>query len=268
MEHKIIKEKSVAQKVINEAKKEYEKASEKIKSEWREKNNKIRDNISELERKKTELEEQKENKIDKLEYTKNKVYEQNIKPIIRYNIIIALIKTNEEQKRKPKILDFEIDMKENKEVINLGTVYKSDTINIKSFIIENDKPVNKFDLLLVGEVIFNENIIKYSIYYGVGFSTTTSWVVPNFCVYLKKGKNIDELKEWHNKNKNQLNDYWCFEQHKEIEKLFKWVQENCNTKEWKKGYLLSEKKYYENSVSRGIETREYKEVVKKLKGLK
>jgi hypothetical protein len=134
---------------------------------------------------------------------------------------------------------------------------KNKHINVKVFIFENDNRTNCYTLGIVGLSIFNYTTLRMKLEYG--FKPYFSGQTMTFDGIIKTGKTKKELIEYYNK--------------KGIDKLidvmlinntileYETVIEDCNTIEWELEVLQHQKQYYENSVSHGTDTTEYKDIL-------
>ena len=138
---------------------------------------------------------------------------------------------------------------------------------IAVYITENNKPKNKYSIIIIGKSIFgyseNLGLLDFR-YYGVQCNNT-----GNIARTLKDLPTVEELKGWYSRNKNKLtllNEYLA--KHTEVEAEYMKAKLLYKSKKWKIVYLEKRKDYYESQYSRGIETAEYKKIVRQLKKLK
>ena len=80
---------------------------------------------------------------------------------------------------------------------------------------------------------------------------------------VKDAPTKEELIEYY--NKKGLSNLWKSAEFAELVKEYETVLTECNTPEWEREYLLSQKEYYEECVSNGISSPEYKKIVRLLK---
>lgn len=164
---------------------------------------------------------------------------------------------------------------------SLGSIIIDDTVCIRVYIKGQDgyrKKVNKFAVVLIGASIFGnghgyENIVNYPRDFqatqGVNVCGENKNVNyrDDIAVVLKEAPTVEELKTWYNNAFTKdvtFGKYWNKEEHDKAVEDFNYVKENCNTPEWEKAYLEDRKLWYEQSVSNGVETKEYKRIVKRL----
>jgi len=76
---------------------------------------------------------------------------------------------------------------------NLGYLFDDDYLKIKLYIIENDKPKNKFSLIAIGRCLFGETLLDLHRGYGVPVNT-------GFGCNIERGirdmPSVEELKTW------------------------------------------------------------------------
>lgn len=150
--------------------------------------------------------------------------------------------------------------------IPMATIKDDKYAKIQAFIVDNDKPKNKYSLIVVGKSIFQEELFKGSrhpYWYGYGCHVSNN----NIIIGLQDRPTKEELISYFEKNKAKtLKDY--LEEHRQIEKEYEETIRQTDNKEWELAYWENQKDYYENHYSHGTETEEYKKVLKKIKGLK
>lgn len=287
-----IKNISDYKKSIEELNEQYAQVKE-LQEEEGKKDREIRNNYWDLKREIEEKEREEQKKIkeeykQKLEETtKNK--EELQEEAKKFNNIIELLKLKD---KKTDLNDFKVyfydyPRDEKGEVIRvlkgncwcypetqqqlykpIETFYSNDFLLLKSFITTNKKPKNCYSLIIAGNTFFNSynNIsttIKELYHYGIDAHTDKA----NIKYLVKDFDSRENALNYYNNNKNKiLKDYLLL--HKEQEELYLKVLSVCNNKDWKITILEKDKYYYENNYSRGIETQEYKEIIKKLEELK
>ena len=149
---------------------------------------------------------------------------------------------------------------------SLATLKNDKYAKIQAFIVENNKPKNKYSLIIVGKSIFREklfsNKLDYPYWYGLRCRTSCN----NIAVGVKDRPTKEELVAYFEKNRDKmLKDY--FEEHQQIEKEYEEIIEQTANRRWELAYWEDKKDYYENHYVNGTETKEYKAVLKKLKAL-
>lgn len=132
---------------------------------------------------------------------------------------------------------------------------------IQVYITHNKKkPKNKFDIILVGDTIFNNKVIKLPNDYGIDAHINNA----NIKILLKSGSSEKTLQEYFNKNKEKILATYI-NLFSDIEKKYEKAKSLYKDKNWQKAFLEWQKYYYEEHYSHGTETTEYKEIIKKLK---
>lgn len=84
---------------------------------------------------------------------------------------------------------------------SLGYFFNDDYLKVKLFIIENDKPKNKYSLVALGKCLFYEELLKLPKSYGL------PCYIHGFCeleTVIKDFPLVAEAKNWLNKNKARL----------------------------------------------------------------
>jgi len=76
---------------------------------------------------------------------------------------------------------------------SLGYLFDDDYLKIKLFIVENDKPKNKFSLIAMGRCLFGEDLLQLSRGYGVPVHTSFGY---NIEVVFRDAPSVEELKTW------------------------------------------------------------------------
>jgi len=226
---------------------------------------KYRDLISNLEKEQykaeREITEKKETAIDEID-----------------SLLTSVIPIQDEFKR---IMNFFLLQENNKKGTKLKTpeVYKYQNSNeifyepiesivqdlyktISVYITENRKPVNKYNLLIIGNTIFNEDVMNLKHDYGLDVLTDHA----NIQIYIKSASSKEALQEYFNKNKTKIVQK-ILEEFNTAEQEYKETLELFNQKEWKIAFLQYQKLYYEIRYSHGTETEEYKDIVRKLNNL-
>lgn len=135
---------------------------------------------------------------------------------------------------------------------------------IQTFIVENNKPKNKFSLIIAGSTIFTEKIMKLPYIYGYPCGEERA----NIMYLLKDLPTEKELQEYYKRNKTKILKKDFFKELPEIEKEYESVLKNTDNKQWELAYWENKKDYYENHYCRGTETEEYQEVLKQIRKIK
>ena len=135
---------------------------------------------------------------------------------------------------------------------------------IAVYIVENDKPKNKYSLIIRGRSIFawKESLELKNYMYG----SYISGVHEDGCnieTTLKDSPTEKELLEWYAKNKNKILKEFL-EKHQEVENEYKEAIILYEQRGWKILYLENQKEYYEKHYGHGTDTEEYNQVLKEL----
>ena len=144
-----------------------------------------------------DIESRKGNKVNSLSAERDKIYEK----IKEVNGKIKFLKL--QSKIEKEKLDFEGKIKSynDKDIECLGVLYHDKYIVLKIYIVENDKPVNKYSLVVYGKSKFPKEIIDYPYSYGLPTRDDT------FCNIKTSVKDLPtkkELKEYLKRNKNRV----------------------------------------------------------------
>ena len=86
-------------------------------------------------------------------------------------------------------------------ILKMGVLYKDNYMLIKLFIIENDKPKNKFSLVAYGKTKLHDFL---DLPYTYGTNVNDSYCGCNIKTIIKDMPTIDELKEYLKRNKNKI----------------------------------------------------------------
>ena len=142
------------------------------------------------------------------------------------------------------------------------SLISSDMLQVYVYIVPNEKPVNKFSLILVGCSFFNEKLIKLPHSYGLQVNTNNN----NIQVWVKDASEKEYLRIYYEKNKGKLlSDF--IKSHRDLELDYKEASELYKDKDWQILYLEYRKNYYKNRVSRGTKQPEYRAICRRLKKL-
>lgn len=152
----------------------------------------------------------------------------------------------------------------------IASIADDDFKKVLVYLTKNDKPKNKFDLVILGNTIFvnrcsDNNPLKLPYTYGLNAHTDQC-----NCIFLVKSFSSKiEAVNYFEKHKKKLS--------KNILSMFTETEEQFNKviaelkaseelqKAWRIASLKDKKEYYETQYSRGTETKEYKEICKELK---
>ncbi len=85
---------------------------------------------------------------------------------------------------------------------SLGYFFYDDYLKVKLFIIENDKPKNKYSFIALGKCLFYEDLLKLPKSYGLPCYTNGFYGLETV---IKDFPSVAEAKNWLNKNKARLN---------------------------------------------------------------
>lgn len=85
---------------------------------------------------------------------------------------------------------------------SLGYFFNDDYLKVKLFIIENDKPKNKYSLGALGKCLFYEDLLKLPRSYGLPCYTNGFY---DLATVIKDFPSVAEAKNWLGKNKTRLN---------------------------------------------------------------
>lgn len=87
---------------------------------------------------------------------------------------------------------------------SLGYLFDDDYLKIKIFVINNDKPKNKYSLIAVGKSLFHDNLLDYP--YSYSYYVNLNGFHNNFkiLIRLQDASSIEELKVWFDKHKTKL----------------------------------------------------------------
>lgn len=265
MKPELIKDAALAKEEIKVKECLLKTETDKLKKERSKIFNEYHDKIRKLEDERSDRLYAIDNKIDKIVDNATIEFAELSKPIHELNKILYLMHIYNREINEPSDLQLipsntrygnEIYVEE------IDTLLNDSYMNLRVYVFENRKPKNKYILCIAGVSIFwDDKIIKYPYAYGCDPDFDKSTLK----IQIKDAPTKEELIEWWNRNKTRA--FWNSEEHAEVVKQYEWVKENCNTPEWQMAYLLKRKDYYENRVSHGVETPEYKAILKQIKKL-
>lgn len=257
---------------------QYQKAQEKLKTTFanqeatnteatkacRNNNIKYRDLIYELEKEQADKEraikDEQKQVIDKIRKDQEPfvMIRDEFKKIVEYFLII---RKNNTTFKKPIVKDYIRGSKivyEPFEVI-IDDEYKT----ISAYIINNNKPVNKYTLAIIGNTVFNGEVMELKYDHSIPGTSNNA----NIAILIKSASSKENLIEWYLKKCSKqitemLNKFNIAQrEYKEAKRLYK-------EKEWQIAFLKHRKFYYEHHYSHGTDTDEYKEIIDQLTILK
>jgi len=205
------------------------------------------------------LQDERDKKINELnkqlkekENTKEQEREKLEGVIIKIQRIIKFLKT-----KKKDIVINENDVKyydryntkDKKPLEWLGYLYSDEFLKIKLLIAENDKPKNKYSLIVYGKCIFTDDIIKFPYSYGINLNDNYNGL--NLKILIKDTSTIEELKKYLEKNKDKILKE-KIEEYKEIKKEYLNTLEDYKIEDFKElfkvecscGFFLLNKNSY------------------------
>jgi hypothetical protein len=131
------------------------------------------------------------------------------------------------------------------------------------YIVPNEKPKNKYSLVIVGDSIFRE----FREFKSYGLPCNCSTPSGYYCrieIAIKDLPTKEELMKYDNNKTFKKIATRLYEVLNEKAKMYNFAKKLYESKEWKIAYLEYKKDYYENHYSRGIEQPEYKAICKEL----
>jgi len=81
---------------------------------------------------------------------------------------------------------------------------------------------------------------------------------------IREAPAVDELLVWWRKNGVPAGIRSCLDGHKRLEEFYEEAVVLYNNREWRFAYLAYRKRYYENQVSRGRDSDEYKSILEEI----
>lgn len=165
----------------------------KIRSLEKERDKKINDIEKELE----EFEKNKDAKIDKLSEIITKVdrYIEFLKLSQTFQPVMAI--------RNNDVTRYDNNWDRDKYIEWLEYLHKDDFLKIRLLIAENDRPKNKYSLIVYGRCVFSnlsDTIIKMPYYYGVHLNDYSFSIRGEIRCF----PSLDELNLWVEKNKTKI----------------------------------------------------------------
>ena len=152
-----------------------------------------------------------------------------------------LCKIKEKIKRIVAFLEIEdegIGVKDNKitnyrdrKIEPLGYIFDEEFYKIKAFIVENDKPKNKYSLEIYGKNLFRKELIE--IPYGYGLNSSSNYEGYNLQISLKDAPTIEELKIYLDKDKDKILEKCKISEVEETYREYLGVLQNYNIEEFK-----------------------------------
>jgi hypothetical protein len=265
-----------------EAKMEEEiKRRDKICEELYKKIRNHKDTIWKLESKQNDAEFANKEKENELRQKREAAILPLLPAIKKRNDIIAMMEIlrDNETAQAFKVLPRQYGRLSEFQPLHLETIQDNNNARLQVWIIENQKPINKYQIVILGTSRFSNHcdnpIVKFTRNYGIGENVQADPADKRYNFYLdtaiiiKEGSSVNELQAWHKARKPEwYNAHLPMTEQRAAEELYAWVIENTNTKEWQLEYLKDQKDYYENNYSRGTETPEYASIIKELKALR
>ncbi len=89
--------------------------------------------------------------------------------------------------------DDDITTYRDKQKVNLDYIFEDEYLKIKLFIVENDKPKNKYSLIALGRTLFTEDQLKLTYGYGLSINTKKRCQLQEI---LREGPSVEELLTW------------------------------------------------------------------------
>lgn len=121
------------------------------------------------------------------------------KPILQVKRILEFLKLD--NSRNLTIDDEDIHGYRDRHIEGLGYFFDDNFLKVKLYIIENDKPKNKYSLVAYGKCLFGEDLLKLIYSYGLPGYTHGRYELQ---AYLKDFPTIEETKTWLQKNRDKL----------------------------------------------------------------
>jgi hypothetical protein len=75
---------------------------------------------------------------------------------------------------------------------NLGLIYTDKYLNVRLFVLQNDKPTNKYQLVIIGKCLFHEGLLKLPRDYGI---TGAPWHSSPQQI-LREAPDVRDLRDW------------------------------------------------------------------------
>jgi hypothetical protein len=192
--------------------------------------------------------------------------EPHTKILSEYNKILIFMEIYKSEKNPNDFIVYRYEGyypdQKKKSYIPIDTIKNDKYAKIQVFITPNSKPKNCYSLVIAGRTIFYESIIRPPYTYGCDCNHDGANILFN---PIDKPTE-DELKAYYKKRKQSILKEFL-DEHKKIEKEYEEVIKNTSNKQWEIIYWEYQKDYYENHYHMGIETGEYKEILKQLKKL-
>lgn len=148
----------------------------------------------------------------------------------------------------------------------IKNIFKDEFNTISLFIVPNGNSVNKYSLVIRGNTPFRD-YLKENI--GYGYINYVNESYSSIRITVKTAEEEQTLIDYANRPQNlkRILNKIPIDKLKKLSEEYKEAKKLFEQKEWKILYLKDRKYYYENHYSRGTETDEYKEVIKKLEEL-
>jgi hypothetical protein len=130
------------------------------------------------------------------------------------------------------------------------------------YTVENDKPVNRYSLVIAYRSMF-------PMFNDVNRTDYINKIHTEGCQMgvLREGPDADDLVAWYRKKGLPQNLKDKITLHQKLEIAYEEAVQLYEDKEWKMGYLLWKKNYYETGYFKGTETDEYKAICQEINSL-
>jgi len=151
------------------------------------------------------LEDERDQKVNLVQKQIDNHRETSDQQISRLNQVIEEVERiiyflTLDKSRNLEIADDSIKVYRNRRIESLGYLYSDEFLKIKFFIVENDKPKNKYDLIACGKCLFDDPVMKLPYSYGLNIHSSSC----NIQVEFKCAPDIETLKQHFEKRKDTL----------------------------------------------------------------
>jgi len=262
-----------AMKVLKEGRAQRDIITDTAKQKQHENGTKYQDLIRELEKQKYAIEQEIQTKEDADLKALETQMEGSLKIQKEFKTMMELFKViengTENNFKVPEVYFYNYDNKVS--CRPLYYIFADPYKSIGVYIVPNKKPKNKLSLILVGNTIFHEEVLRsvsntlaYELHnYGLSVNTNGANVV----MVIKDASTEKALNDYSNsKQFNNLVTNFS-NQLKTLEEMYEQAKKLYQEKEWQIEYMKHLKHYYEEQYCNGINKPEYKEVIKKLNAL-
>lgn len=186
-------------------KKEIERLKDELDQEKEKISNAIRSVKDTYWYKKNELEAEERRIIDLLSEQENRIQKEKNKQIEELYQVISrvkrIIRYLELEKTRDLTISDKIETYHNTYIESLGYFYNDEYLKIKVFILSNDKPKNKYTLILLGKTIFYKELLELPYSYGIRGLNDFGF---NLRLDLQDLPSIEEIKDYYEKHKDKL----------------------------------------------------------------